>query len=131
MNPTIPELRHTPSHVQLFRFSAATWNAHRIHYDSGYAQYEGYPDVLVQSHLHGCLLLQAATDWAGPRATLVSFGWENRGIAIPGEELVVIGAVVDSTATSATAALESTKTDGTLVARGRAVFTFHEETLDD
>jgi hydroxyacyl-ACP dehydratase HTD2-like protein with hotdog domain len=127
----IPERRHTCSHVQLFRFSAATWNAHRIHYDRDYAAIEGYPDVLVQSHLHGCLLLQAAMDWAGPFADLVEFSWENRGLAVPGDELVVTGRVVETSGARATVELESRKSDGTLVAPGRAVFDFDVEALDD
>ncbi len=61
-----PLVKH-PSTVGLFRFSAMTWNAHRIHYDKAYAQTEGYPDVLVQSHLHGSYLAQAVMDWGGRR----------------------------------------------------------------
>ena len=56
-----------------------TWNSHRIHYDKVYAQSEGYPDVLVQSHLHGCFLLQAVMDWAGQRSRVLGFRWQNRG----------------------------------------------------
>ena len=38
-----------PHPVDLFRFSAATFNSHRIHYDRLYArEIEGYPDLVVQ-----------------------------------------------------------------------------------
>lgn len=90
---TLPVSRTQPTTIQLFRFSAATWNAHRIHYDQAYARTEGYPDVLVQSHLHGCLLLHAALNWAGPTALVRAFRWENRGIAIAGDELSITGTV--------------------------------------
>jgi 3-methylfumaryl-CoA hydratase len=41
-----------PSSVDLFRFSASTFNAHRIHYDLRYARdQEGYPDLVVQGPL--------------------------------------------------------------------------------
>lgn len=90
----LPPYRQRPGTVQLFRFSAVTWNAHRIHYDAAYARSEGYPDVLVQSHLHGCVLLNAVLAWAGPGASLRAFGWQNRGIAVAGDELVVTGEVV-------------------------------------
>ncbi len=37
-----------PGPVDLFRFSAVTFNAHRIHYDAAYAQREeGYPGLVV------------------------------------------------------------------------------------
>ncbi len=90
----IPALIKRPTNIQLFRFSAVTWNAHRIHYDKDYAKSEGYPDVLVQSHLHGCFLAQAVMEWAGPRARLAGFRFQNRGIAIPGDVLTCTGSVV-------------------------------------
>jgi len=91
---SITPLVKRPTAVQLFRFSAMTWNSHRIHYDKPYAQTEGYPDVLVQSHLHGCYLAQAVMDWAGADGRLVGFGWQNRAIAIPGDVLTCTGTVV-------------------------------------
>ena len=42
----IGPLVRTPDRLQLFAFSAATWNTHRIHTDPGYAASKGYPDVL-------------------------------------------------------------------------------------
>ena len=42
----------TPRPTELFRFSAVTFNAHRIHYDERYAtQAEGYPGLVVQGPL--------------------------------------------------------------------------------
>jgi hydroxyacyl-ACP dehydratase HTD2-like protein with hotdog domain len=88
-----PLVKH-PTNVQLFRFSAATCNAHRIHYDRDYAKSEGYPDILVQSHLHGGFLMQTVMQWAGPRSRVVAFRWQNRAIAVPGDELTCTGKVV-------------------------------------
>lgn len=92
---TIRSLEVRPTHVQLFRFSAATWNAHRIHYDAEYARSEGYPDVLVHSHLHASYLCQSVLDWAGGVARLRRFRWENRAVATPGDALTCIGNVTD------------------------------------
>lgn len=51
--------RITPHETLLFRFSALTYNAHRIHYDRAYATgVEGYPDLLVQGPLIALLLLE-------------------------------------------------------------------------
>ncbi|AJZ57049.1 hypothetical protein OI25_7419 [Paraburkholderia fungorum] len=48
----------TPDPVQLFRYSALTFNGHRIHYDEAYAkQAEGYPALVVQGPLIATLLL--------------------------------------------------------------------------
>ena len=48
----------TPDPVLLFRFSALTFNAHRIHYDQAYAtRTEGYPGLVVHGPLTAMLLL--------------------------------------------------------------------------
>jgi len=47
-----------PDPVLLFRYSALTFNGHRIHYDRGYAtQVEGYPGLVVHGPLIATLLL--------------------------------------------------------------------------
>lgn len=47
--------------VALFRFSALTFNGHRIHYDQAYATgVEGYPGLVVHGPLLALLLLDAA-----------------------------------------------------------------------
>lgn len=44
--------------LQLFRFSALTFNAHRIHYDRDYArEQEGYPGLVVQGPFLAVLLI--------------------------------------------------------------------------
>ena len=48
----------TPDDVLLFRYSALTFNAHRIHYDRRFAtQAEGYPGLVVHGPLIATLLL--------------------------------------------------------------------------
>jgi len=47
-----------PDNVLLFRYSALTFNAHRIHYDYRYAtEIEGYPGLVVHGPLIATLLL--------------------------------------------------------------------------
>lgn len=49
----------TPDPVLLMRFSALTFNGHRIHYDRPYAmQEEGYPGLVVHGPLIAMLLLE-------------------------------------------------------------------------
>ena len=52
----------TPNEAFLFRFSALTFNTHRIHYDLPYAvKEEGYPALVVHGPLMASLLLRFAT----------------------------------------------------------------------
>ena len=53
----------TPSAAYLFRYSAMTFNAHRIHYDKDYVRdVEGYPGLIVHGPLQATLLCQLAAD---------------------------------------------------------------------
>jgi 3-methylfumaryl-CoA hydratase len=63
--PELPEPHDTqpyaPQTTTLFRYSALTYNAHRIHYDRPYTQEEeGYPDLVVNGGLHALFLHELA-----------------------------------------------------------------------
>jgi len=62
--------RVEPSAVMLFRYSAVTFNGHRIHYDHPYVtQTEGYPGLVVHGPLIATLMCKAFRR-AHPNATL-------------------------------------------------------------
>jgi 3-methylfumaryl-CoA hydratase len=55
--------RIEPDPVLLFRFSALTFNSHRIHYDRAWAMdVEGYPGLVVHGPLTSTLLIDFARD---------------------------------------------------------------------
>jgi hydroxyacyl-ACP dehydratase HTD2-like protein with hotdog domain len=90
----LPPLTVTVDETQMFFFSAATYNGHRIHYDKQWARdVEGYDDVLVQGPLQAALLARAITDWIGGRGRLVEYSVQNRGVAFPGQALTFGGTV--------------------------------------
>lgn len=61
-----------PEEVNLFRFSAATANAHRIHYDRPYAtEVEGYPALVI----HGPFTAAKLAALAQRSGTLTSFSF--------------------------------------------------------
>jgi 3-methylfumaryl-CoA hydratase len=58
----------TPEPVLLFRYSALTFNSHRIHYDRTWAMdVEGYPGLVVHGPLTTTLLIDFARDHAAGR----------------------------------------------------------------
>ena len=89
----MPPLVKNASRAQLFQFSAATNNPHRIHYDREYAAVEGHPDVLVHGPLQGAWLSQFVTDWAGPKGRVLALSWQNRARAYPERDLTFKGRV--------------------------------------
>ena len=68
-----------PDPVLLFRYSALTFNSHRIHYDRHYAKTsEGYEDLVVQGPLTVSLLLNRFRE-EQPDANIIQFSF--RGIS--------------------------------------------------
>ena len=76
-NPTWHRLV-TPDPVLLFRFSALTFNAHRIHYDRPYAEnVEHYPGLVVQGPLTAMLLMDFFLR-AHPAARVTEFSFRGQ-----------------------------------------------------
>ncbi len=71
-SPTVPAggwtAERRPAPPLLFRFSAITFNSHRIHYDLPYARdVEGYPGLVVHGPLTAISLAQFAAECTGGR----------------------------------------------------------------
>jgi 3-methylfumaryl-CoA hydratase len=78
--PSDAPWRHsvTPDPVLLFRFSALTFNSHRIHYDRTWAtEVEGYPGLVVHGPLTTTLLIDFARD-QNPEKRIASYATQAR-----------------------------------------------------
>ena len=78
--PTDVRWRRTisPTAVLLFRFSALTFNSHRIHYDRPWAmEVEGYPGLVVHGPLTTTLLIDFARD-SNPGRTIRGYTTQAR-----------------------------------------------------
>lgn len=87
---------YCPDAAQLFRYSAVTFNAHRIHYDLAYATtVEGYPGLVVHGPLIATLLLQT---WQQqhPHAVLQQFAFRAVSPLFCGERLHAEGRRADA-----------------------------------
>lgn len=60
-----PTVRLTADEVALMRFSALTYNAHRIHYDLGWCAVEGYDGLVVHGPLQALLMGEHVRRHAG------------------------------------------------------------------
>ena len=74
----LPRLRHSATRLQLFRYSAVTWNPHRIHFDEVYAREEGHAGVALHSHLRAALALRCVTEGLGPEWQVTRFVYRLR-----------------------------------------------------
>lgn len=97
-----------PDPVLLFRFSAVTHNAHRIHYDAAYATaVEGYPALVVHGPLLAVLLAESARRHLGRTAREIEF--RARAPAFVDRRLWLTGTRVDGGADTA-----AVRADGTV-----------------
>lgn len=82
----------TPTSLMMFRYSALTFNGHRIHYDQPYATgIEGYDGLLVHGPMQATLLLNLAATHKGHAPSTFSY----RGVAP-----LVLGGAIDVTLTA-------------------------------
>ncbi|MCB1381789.1 MAG: MaoC family dehydratase N-terminal domain-containing protein [Notoacmeibacter sp.] len=108
-----------PDPVMLFRYSALTFNGHRIHYDRSYVTCtEGYPGLVVHGPLIATLLLDHAMA-AMPGARPTRFSFRARSPAFDGNELTLHA---DQVAADGTMVLRATNHDGGLVMNAEAGF---------
>ncbi len=77
-----------PAPALLFRYSALTFNTHRIHYDHPYATgVEGYRGLVVHGPLIATLLLDLARRSLGSEAALAQFSFRAVSPAVAGDPL--------------------------------------------
>ncbi len=81
----------TPDPVLLFRYSALTFNGHRIHYDRSYVtQVEGYPGLIVHGPLIATLLIELLRRNL-PQAQLATFSFRAVSPLFDTESFTVCG----------------------------------------
>lgn len=85
----------TPDPVTLFRYSALTFNGHRIHYDRSYATgEEGYPGLVLHGPLIGYYLIDLCRNNTADR-TIRSHSFRARRPIFDTEPFEVVGALID------------------------------------
>ncbi|MFZ9082423.1 MAG: FAS1-like dehydratase domain-containing protein, partial [Burkholderiaceae bacterium] len=106
-----------PDSVLLFRYSALTFNGHRIHYDRQYAtEQEGYPGLIVHGPLVATLLAELLRKQK-PKARWLSFRFKALAPMIDNQVLRLYGRAIDAT----TYALWAENDQGSMTMSAQAV----------
>jgi 3-methylfumaryl-CoA hydratase len=106
-----------PDPVLLFRYSALTFNGHRIHYDRSYVtEIEGYPGLIVHGPLTATLLLDLVSRNM-PQAPIWGFSFRAASPLFDGNELHLNGTPPDA---DGKVALWATNAEGGLAMRAEA-----------
>jgi len=103
--------------VLLFRYSALTFNGHRIHYDAQYAKNEeGYPGLVVHGPLTALFLSEMArAHMAGP---MTAYSFRGRAPIFEPWPFHLVGQPGDGGAVE----LEAVRNDGTVAMTATAQF---------
>ncbi len=81
----------TPDPVMLFRYSACTFNGHRIHYDYKYVtEVEGYPGLIVHGPLIATFLMELGIA-NNPDRTLTTYSFQARAPLFGNSPFTVAG----------------------------------------
>lgn len=84
-----------PTTIKLFRYSAVTFNGHRIHYDLPYvSETEGYPGLVVHGPLIATLMCQAFTH-AHPDKVVTSLSYRGLRPLMAPRPFQVAGAIAE------------------------------------
>ncbi|MBT8147992.1 MAG: MaoC family dehydratase N-terminal domain-containing protein [Gammaproteobacteria bacterium] len=109
---------HLADPVTLFRYSALTFNGHRIHYDRDYVTgEEGYPGLIVHGPLLATLLVELCRE-NQPDARLRKFEFRALSPVFDGKPFTACGKQVDSNNTE----LWIADSDNNLCMQATAVF---------
>jgi 3-methylfumaryl-CoA hydratase len=109
-----------PSTALLFRFSAITFNTHRIHYDLPYAtDVEHYPALVVHGPLTAMLLAQSAAKHLG--RPLRTFSYRASSPLFVDHPVRIDGISVDHGTTSSAARMTATRFDGAVAMTATAM----------
>jgi len=98
----------------LFRFSALTYNAHRIHYDREYARHvEGYPGLVVHGPLQALVMAEVARSLPGMTGDSMTYRYRLVAPLFEGQ-----GLVADAAPSGAGLATQVRDDAGRVTARG-------------
>lgn len=85
---------YTPDSTLLFRYSALTFNGHRIHYDVDYCrEQEGYQNLVIHGPLNATMLAGYAQDLCG--AELRDFSYRGLSPALLGDTITLHATIQD------------------------------------
>ena len=90
----LPLVKHVTKR-QLFMYSASTWDFHPGHYDTAFAQRQGFRDIYVDGPMTAAFMAQIITDWIGLNGNLKKLSLTYRNMAFVGDTLTCISKVTE------------------------------------
>lgn len=89
----VPVLERTITLTDMVAYAGATWDWHKLHYDTGYVAEKQLPGPIVDGQVYGALLVEQLQDWLGPQSFVRELEFTFRNLVFAGETLRCSGTV--------------------------------------
>lgn len=89
----VPPLERTIALTDMVAYAGATWDWHKLHYDSDYVAEKKLPGAIVDGQVYGALLVEMLQDWLGPQSFVSKLDFSFRNLVFAGETLRCTGEV--------------------------------------
>jgi acyl dehydratase len=90
---SLPELVRRIELADMVAYAGATWDWHRLHYDTGYVSALGLPGPVVDGQQLGALLAEQVQDALGPPAQITAMEFRFRSMVYAGETVRCVAQV--------------------------------------
>ncbi|WP_433825649.1 MaoC/PaaZ C-terminal domain-containing protein [Actinoplanes sp. CA-015351] len=84
----------------MIAYAGATWDWHRLHYDSSYLASRGLDRPVVDGQVFGAYLAIALREWFGAGAVIESLSFRFKNLVFAGETIRCVGAVSSASSDS-------------------------------
>ncbi len=91
----VPALERTIGLPDMVAYAGATWDWHRLHYDTEYVAQKKLPGPIVDGQVYGALLVEMLQDWLGPQSFVSGLDFTFRNLVFAGETLRCTGEVTE------------------------------------
>lgn len=90
---TVPSLERTITLTDMVAYAGATWDWHKLHYDTAYAAAKQLPGPIVDGQVFGALLVEQLQDWLGPESFVHQLSFTFRNLVFADETVRCEGTV--------------------------------------
>ncbi|WP_244932152.1 MaoC/PaaZ C-terminal domain-containing protein [Nocardioides sp. W7] len=91
----VPALERTIGLTDMVAYAGATWDWHKLHYDTAYVAEKKLPGPIVDGQVYGALLVEQLQDWLGPQSFVHELEFTFRNLVFAGETLRCQGTVTE------------------------------------
>lgn len=92
----IPGFDRRIDQAAMVAYAGATWDWHRLHYDSELATQLGFAAPVVDGQVFGALMAECVQDWMGPAAALKTLSFRFKTPVMAGSTVRCTGHTVPS-----------------------------------